>query len=356
MPMEDGTQLEGVLYENAHSESCQNVGVVLIHPYSMLGGCMYDYVVAEVCRQAQTSGVCRTVLTYNQRGVGESGGSRWNMRNITGKEDAADVPRVVEYLVSVMKKQQQEVQQQVQQLVVQEEENDQHHGHQQQHHGHQQQHHGHQQQHHGHQQQHHGHQQQHHGHQQQHHGHQPTNSVKIVVIGFSFGAALATCALHHPNIIAYCGISFPLGMSANLLHAATYFEKLVHGTHVDRLLVIGEQDQFTNVRRFTQRVGESGGRLYHYDSNTQDVSKLEEMIPGMLLKGMSVPGMMGQGSGKGTSSRNDTPSNRAATEGEPCLPLNLVLFDQNDHFWANDLALMVNFVMSYLSSVLEKRL
>ena len=75
-----------------------DVGLLLVHPYSLLGGSMHDGVVTELFRQAMEGGQFGAVLRYNQRGVGLSSGSRLSLWNLRGQEDAADVIELVDFL------------------------------------------------------------------------------------------------------------------------------------------------------------------------------------------------------------------------------------------------------------------
>ena len=59
-------------------------GVLILHPYALLGGSMADYVVSELFGQCAASPEVSVVVKYNQRGVGRSSGSK----NVRGKEDA----------------------------------------------------------------------------------------------------------------------------------------------------------------------------------------------------------------------------------------------------------------------------
>eukprot|EP00889_Picochlorum_renovo_P005963 jgi/Picre1/32993/NNA_008320.t1 len=80
------------------------MGLVVLHPYSLLGGSMNDAIVTEVMRQSQALKYFGAVLCYNMRGVGGSEGNKMSARNLfgSGQEDAADVHHVIDWLVARM--------------------------------------------------------------------------------------------------------------------------------------------------------------------------------------------------------------------------------------------------------------
>lgn len=71
VPVRD-VQLECVIHRNAHASG--GLGVVVLHPYSWLGGCMYDHVVQSLFSSFASSGQYNTVVMFNARGVGKSSG------------------------------------------------------------------------------------------------------------------------------------------------------------------------------------------------------------------------------------------------------------------------------------------
>ena len=64
--------LECAIHRNVHASDA--LGVVVLHPYSWLGGCMYDHVVQSLFSCFASSGKYNTVVMYNARGVGKSSG------------------------------------------------------------------------------------------------------------------------------------------------------------------------------------------------------------------------------------------------------------------------------------------
>jgi alpha/beta superfamily hydrolase len=160
------------------------------------------------------------------------------------------------------------------------------------------------------------------------------NKIKIGVVGYSFGAALASCGLDHPSVHAMVAISFPLGLVTKLLGTEKYLDKLCNApSHVNRLLVIGAQDQYTNIGKLKVKVVESGGRIFQNFSTSASLEEsmmvLDKVVDSMLLPVSS------------SSSISNTSTN----------PMCLQVFESNDHFWSSDCALMVEFVIKYLSNL-----
>ena len=62
------------MHRNAYASSKpeEAVTVVILHPYSWLGGSMYDHVVRALYSAFASTGKFNTVLAYNSRGVGVS--------------------------------------------------------------------------------------------------------------------------------------------------------------------------------------------------------------------------------------------------------------------------------------------
>merc|ERR1712216_1078504 len=69
-------QLECIIHRSAYASSSSkpSVAVVVLHPYSWLGGCMYDHVVQRLYSAFAGTRQYNTVLAYNSRGVGRSSG------------------------------------------------------------------------------------------------------------------------------------------------------------------------------------------------------------------------------------------------------------------------------------------
>ena len=73
------------------------LGLLLLHPYSRLGGSMLDPIVSELFRAAAAHPAIGCVLRYNQRGVGRSGGRR---SLLGAADDLADALALCEYLAA----------------------------------------------------------------------------------------------------------------------------------------------------------------------------------------------------------------------------------------------------------------
>jgi len=235
------------------------------------------------CRQAQVSRQFGAILLYNQRGVGDSKGSKVSMRNAVGQQDAGDVSHVIEYLHSKMVE---STCQGGDDTAIE--------------------------------------------------SRKGKSAMKIGVVGYSFGAALASCGLEHPCVHAMVAISFPLGLVTRLLGTEKYLEKLCNApSHVNRLLVIGAQDQYTNIGKLKVKVVESGGRIFQNFSTSASLQEsmlvLDQVVDSMLLP---------VSSSSSSSTNTDTNVN-----------VGLQVFESNDHFWSSDCALMVEFVIKYLANV-----
>lgn len=216
-----------------------DTGLIVLHPYSLLGGSMNDAIVTEVMRQSQALKYFGAVLCYNMRGVGGSEGNKMSVRNLfgSGQEDASDVHHVIDWLVDRM----QEVN---------------------------------------------------------------TGSEKhIALVGYSFGAALAAQAIEHARVSAYAGISVPIGtLASSLLRTRTYCNSLFCSDK-RKLILVGDQDQYTSIQQLERMLAS------HVGTNHGSVSLQQA----------------------GTA-----------------LGIRVHVFENNDHFWGNDHALMVETLMAWL--------
>lgn len=178
--------LEGRLrLYNRDTVTQPDMGLVVLHPYSLLGGSMNDAIVTEVIRQGQAVKYFGAVLCYNMRGVGASQGSKASVRNLFGggQEDAWDVHHVIDWLVGRM--------------------------------------------------------------QESH----PGAEKHIALVGYSFGAALAAQAIEHVRVSVYAGISVPIGtLASSLLRTKTYCNSLF-STNKRKLILVGDQDQYTSIQQ-----------------------------------------------------------------------------------------------------------
>lgn len=143
---------------------------------------------------------------------------------------------------------------------------------------------------------------------------------RIIIIGYSFGACLAAHALVHPNIVAYVGISFPLGGLSFLLKSKDAFNKVWSASHVPRLLVLGSEDQYTKQQAMQNAMAAGGGVLLNND--TDRITVPLETVDEQFQKSKS---------------------------------LLLKVFEGNSHFWESDCSLMVEFVIRYCEQVLQMK-
>ncbi|GAB4815510.1 hypothetical protein N2152v2_002556 [Parachlorella kessleri] len=86
---------------------------------------------------------------------------------------------------------------------------------------------------------------------------------RVFVVGYSFGACLATAALSQPRVTAYAGVSFPLGGMATVLQPRKHLATLLAATHMPRLLVFGNQDQYARPAAIQQLVIQQAGSCSH---------------------------------------------------------------------------------------------
>lgn len=149
---------------------------------------MYDAVISELYRQAIAGKEFGMVVRYNQRGVGASNGRRISLKNIRGAEDGSDVKDMVEFMAA----------QNSGEKAI-------------------------------------------HGFSQKESDSNPRRCV--IVIGYSFGAHLASYCLDSPHVLAYIAISYPLGGLSALLRTKEGFDAVCAARHIPRLCVIGAVDQ-----------------------------------------------------------------------------------------------------------------
>jgi alpha/beta superfamily hydrolase len=261
---EDTIELEGLLRLRPQAQRPE-CGVLILHPYSLLGGSMRDPIVTEVLRQAQTNRFFGGVMAYNMRGVGASEGNTLFQTRLgnpfTNQDDARDVSRVIDYFVDRIQSTTQG-------------------------------------------------------------GHESD----IVLVGYSNGAALAAQAVAlHPRVVAYVGISPPLGRLASaFLNTKSHCQGMLYPKSkiVPRLLVIGEHDQYTACAELENMVtlhGSSAVLEHGPDDVVQRSIRVTQRIDG---------------------------ENR-----EGCLELQM--YRGNDHFWASDGACMVERSLAWLIAELS---
>jgi len=77
------------------SSAPSGTAALVFHPWGWLGGCMYDPVVTALTQHAVKSGLFRTVIRYNMRGVMGSRG----FRAMSSSTDAADAAELLRYAI-----------------------------------------------------------------------------------------------------------------------------------------------------------------------------------------------------------------------------------------------------------------
>ncbi len=151
-----------------------------------------------------------------------------------------------------------------------------------------------------------------------------SKSVQVIVIGYSFGACLASYALQDPRVALYIGISFPLGGVSSLLKTKQAFDLLCKAAHVPRLLVLGAQDQYTKVDAMEGAMKIGGGvRILEGEKRETSLAGSPSAVVGV-----------------------------AENEHLAQKPLLLKIFSENSHFWETDLALMVEYCIGWIENQL----
>ena len=142
---------------------------------------------------------------------------------------------------------------------------------------------------------------------------------QVFLVGYSFGACLAAAAIDHPALAAFIGVSYPLGGLSFLLKTRPAFERVCRARYLSRLLVVGNQDQYTAEAAIAEAVLAGGGVRLADDSSFEPAA----------------------GAGAGTE----------AGKGAAGAPLLLKVFPGNDHFWSTDCALMAEYCLQYCEFV-----
>ena len=249
----ESCHLEGVLRVFGNQAAQPNLGLLVLHPYSLLGGSMYDAVVTEVFRQGQASRNFGAVLKYNMRGVGGSDDrglvSRLfgSLPRVSCDYDVHDVTHVINFLIESIERE------------------------------------------------------------------NPSVQARVAIVGYSYGAALAAqAAAQHPRVCHYVGISIPIGTVASFFLKSKQhcMDMLCMSRDIPRLLVLGKNDQYTSEQQLVECVRKSGRVLREMSSPEKETSSLVKSI-------------------ESGSIRVD-------------------VFENNDHFWGNDCAYMIEHVMAWL--------
>lgn len=327
--------LEGLVRIVGERAARPHVGLLVLHPYSFLGGSMHDAVVMEVFRQGQACRHFGAVMTYNMRGVGrsEGGGSSSVIgsslstmaRRVVGtlpflgqrgadesrksssrEDDARDVEHVIDYLIRAMEQENPAVK----------------------------------------------------------------DRVQVVLVGYSYGAALAAQAIHHSHVCRYVGISIPIGKLASLfLRSKQYcLEMLLTKEKQDmpRLLVLGKNDQYTTEQQLIDCVLLS---LSQRSSSTIESSTLSSRSSRSktALRATNAPAgepsptqiskhdhkdrsvrIQDEVSDIGGIQRRQIRILGSAGGDQEICEIAVDVFENNDHFWSNDCACMIEHVISWL--------
>ncbi|KAI7843226.1 hypothetical protein COHA_003206 [Chlorella ohadii] len=147
----------------------------------------------------------------------------------------------------------------------------------------------------------------------------------VAVIGYSWGSCLAAHGLSHPAVAAYVGVSVPLGGMAWVLQTKKHFGEVCRAIHVPRLLLLGDQDQFTGTAAMHTAVRENGGLLLRQDDSFQP--EADAHAAASTAAGSSSSGTIG-GSGSGGSGGGG-----GVHPGAERRELLLRIFPGDDHFW-----------------------
>jgi alpha/beta superfamily hydrolase len=145
--------------------------------------------------------------------------------------------------------------------------------------------------------------------------------ARVVVVGYSYGAMLATHTLvSHPAVAAYVGVSLPLGGLAAVLRPREALARVAAARHVPRLLVLGDSDSYASVAAAGEAVAAAGGARLRADGGAE-----------------------GEGEGSGA----------AGGAGGAARPLRLKLGGGNSHFWEQDCAAAVEHALAWAERALD---
>ncbi|GAX79649.1 hypothetical protein CEUSTIGMA_g7090.t1 [Chlamydomonas eustigma] len=204
----------GLQYELIQPEGvCTNRAALVFHPWSWLGGSMWDPVVTSFTRAAVKSGLFSMVVRYNMRGTGKSAG----FKSLSATTDAEDASKLCKHILTKMRER-------------------------------------------------HSHYPEaspedgsfHKGSPSGNGGSSSTNGSaveqepQLVLLAYSYGSCVASHLLNLcPQVSVFVSVGYPLGMlSRFFLGSQSSWEALMeHGVRAGRpcLLFLGDQDQFTGV-------------------------------------------------------------------------------------------------------------
>lgn len=250
----EGVKLECDLHYNSKAHY-RDAALILVHPYKLLGGNMYDYVINELWKASCTRrNDFSLILRYNQRSVGRSDSTWFSfLTNWRGQDDSTDLLHLIEHISSCPTPNSSNT--------------------------------------------------------------QPAKR-RVVIVGYSFGAALGASVIKHPHVVGYIGISIPIGSVANILQTCASFDALCRANHIPRLFLMGENDQYTSCRNFMDSITKAGGIELNREKGFFDPRVFD-----------------------GWNKESD-----ASLFGK--------IFDDDDHFWALNCALMVEYCLEFTSKVI----
>jgi alpha/beta superfamily hydrolase len=150
-------------------------------------------------------------------------------------------------------------------------------------------------------------------------GHLPP-PARVVVVGYSYGAMLASHVLAHPSVAAYVGVSLPLGGLAAVLRPREALARVAAARHLPRLLVLGDSDSYASVAAAGEAVAAAGGAR--------------------LRDGGGAEAEDGGGAAGGAAESGDR-------------PLRLVVWPANSHFWEQDCAAAVEHALEWAERALD---
>jgi len=155
--------------------------------------------------------------------------------------------------------------------------------------------------------------------------------VEICLVGYSYGSALACQAIDHKNVVSCIAISPPIGKFASFfLPAREHFLALLQIQPNDqrrRLVVIGNCDQYTT------------------EETLIDFVLLNALKAGEAKLAVDHQAAAAEGGNASALVRRRLSLKEGVHE-----RLAVEVFDRNDHFWANDLAAMVERVLKFGAS------
>ncbi|KAL4854510.1 hypothetical protein ACK3TF_004687 [Chlorella vulgaris] len=154
----------------------------------------------------------------------------------------------------------------------------------------------------------------------------PGSDKQVAVIGYSWGSCLAAYALSHPAVVAYVGVSFPLGGLSWVLQTKKHFGELCRSSH----------DQFTKEAALQEAVLQHGGAVLRRDDSFHT-----EPAPAAAGQAAASAGTAGAA---------------GAARGLPGIErkqLLLRVFPDSDHFWMSSGSLAAEYAIGWLETLMQ---